>query len=81
MTPADKSPLNKLDHPCRETCAGWRQGFERGVESMKTITAAEKEMLNTEIRKLKNRLAIRELELSDLYDDNEALEAKLGEKL
>lgn len=20
-----------IDHPCRETCSGWRQGFERGL--------------------------------------------------
>jgi len=20
----------KLDHPCRDTCSGWKQGFERG---------------------------------------------------
>jgi hypothetical protein len=22
--------LKKFDHPCRETCSGWRQGRERG---------------------------------------------------
>ncbi len=23
-------PAEPLDHPCRDTCSGWRQGFERG---------------------------------------------------
>lgn len=22
-----------LDHPCKQTCSGWKQGFERGQES------------------------------------------------
>lgn len=24
-----------LDHPCRGTCSGWRQGFEKGRESLR----------------------------------------------
>lgn len=27
-----------LDHPCKETCSGWKQGFERGVESMSGVS-------------------------------------------
>lgn len=30
-TPAPR----ELDHPCKQTCSGWKQGFERGEESMK----------------------------------------------
>lgn len=30
---SDKLNLNNLDHPCKETCSGWRQGFEKGAES------------------------------------------------
>lgn len=26
---------NKLDHPCRETCSGWQQGYDRGASEMK----------------------------------------------
>jgi hypothetical protein len=22
----------KLDHPCKQTCSGWKQGYERGAE-------------------------------------------------
>lgn len=22
----------ELDHPCKETCSGWKQGFERGAQ-------------------------------------------------
>jgi hypothetical protein len=25
-----EKPINKLDHPCRQTCSGWKQGFEKG---------------------------------------------------
>ena len=24
------SPISDLDHPCRQTCSGWQQGYERG---------------------------------------------------
>jgi chromosome segregation ATPase len=33
----------KLDHPCRETCSGWRQGYERGSEARAAKDAAERE--------------------------------------
>jgi len=23
-----------FEHPCKETCSGWKQGYERGVESL-----------------------------------------------
>jgi RNA:NAD 2'-phosphotransferase (TPT1/KptA family) len=32
---------NEFDHPCRETCSGWQQGWERGNSD--TINAFEKE--------------------------------------
>lgn len=22
----------ELDHPCKDTCSGWQQGFEKGLE-------------------------------------------------
>lgn len=30
-------PLFKagFDHPCRQTCSGWKQGFERGEHDMR----------------------------------------------
>lgn len=33
--------LDELDHPCKHTCSGWKQGFEKGVES---------KLLNEEIK-------------------------------
>lgn len=28
----DKSPLDALfDHPCKQTCSGWQQGFDKGA--------------------------------------------------
>lgn len=35
MNPTDKSPLDNLDHPCRETCSGWQQGYDRGYLAVK----------------------------------------------
>ncbi len=25
----------EFDHPCRQTCSGWQQGFEKGQDSMR----------------------------------------------
>lgn len=33
----------KLDHPCRDTCSGWQQGYERGQSDK------EKEMITNNI--------------------------------
>ena len=27
--------LSSLDHPCRDTCSGWKQGRERGIFNVK----------------------------------------------
>ena len=29
----------KLDHPCRDTCSGWKQGFERGRAEERELNA------------------------------------------
>lgn len=36
--------LDKFDHPCRQTCSGWDQGFEKGAKSVqkKLLTDAQK---------------------------------------
>jgi len=26
---------SELDHPCKETCSGWQQGKERGIQDVK----------------------------------------------
>lgn len=32
-----------LDHPCKQTCSGWKQGYERGVQEMQSkLDQAEK---------------------------------------
>lgn len=28
---------NNLDHPCKETCSGWKQGFESGVDKWRAL--------------------------------------------
>ena len=29
-----------LDHPCKETCSRWQQGYERGQEAVRRIAIA-----------------------------------------
>ncbi len=44
MTPPESPKGAELDHPCKETCSGWKQGFERGVsESDSLIAEARRE--------------------------------------
>jgi hypothetical protein len=31
-----------FDHPCRETCSGWKQGYERGQFDLRVELAAVK---------------------------------------
>jgi len=26
--------MSELDHPCKDTCSGWQQGFEKGQEAL-----------------------------------------------
>lgn len=37
--PGEKMPPRKLatdlDHPCRDTCSGWQQGYQRGQENLR----------------------------------------------
>ncbi len=42
----------ELDHPCKETCSGWQQGFEKGsqankttIQSAITLKESEREMI------------------------------------
>ena len=30
MSPLDKAAA-ELDHPCKQTCSGWKQGFDKGA--------------------------------------------------
>ena len=34
--------LDDLDHPCRQTCSGWKQGYERGKREADKSTVAPK---------------------------------------
>lgn len=35
---------NKFDHPCRETCSGWKQGYERGMADANPCDTKSKEV-------------------------------------
>jgi hypothetical protein len=41
--------MKDFDHPCRETCSGWRQGFEKGSESSKEEVQKLKWIISREI--------------------------------
>lgn len=34
-----QSPWPELDHPCKQTCSGWQQGFERGAAKVEALEA------------------------------------------
>lgn len=40
----------KLDHPCKQTCSGWAQGYERGRESADVDEQAFLEEHNENVR-------------------------------
>lgn len=46
MSEEQKIPL---DHPCKQTCSGWKQGYERGAQEHATALAA----LRAEVERLK----------------------------
>lgn len=37
---------SELDHPCRQTCSGWKQGHERGVKDGMERAAKIVEQIN-----------------------------------
>lgn len=43
----------KFDHPCKQTCSGWRQGYERGLAEQ----AHELAKRNVDIAELREVLA------------------------
>lgn len=40
-----KSITADLDHPCRETCSGWRRGYERAISYMQTEQNMDRELI------------------------------------
>lgn len=38
-----------LDHPCRDTCSGWKQGYERGQQDHAATIAKLREALRKAI--------------------------------
>lgn len=54
---ADEIPL---DHPCKNTCSGWKQGYERGKQEHSALLAEK----DAEIARLRAAL--------EFYADNKA---------
>jgi hypothetical protein len=57
-----------FDHPCRETCSGWKQGLERGVFDSKE-----------DIERLKKLVFVNQNASLDLIQQNNTLGAELQE--
>lgn len=67
-TPADKSPIDELSHPCRETCSGWTHGYQRGLASRKQeLEAAHRGAvgLNLRIAELHGQIADAKAQIKD----------------
>jgi hypothetical protein len=62
--------LDDFDHPCRQTCSGWRQGFDKGklLESRK-VSEMENllKLADKVIHQFSNDLAPKTDENSDLF--------------
>lgn len=58
--------MSELDHPCKQTCSGWMQGYEQGMQA----EAANWILLQEEYRVLREKLAT--YELTDLNRKNGA---------
>lgn len=42
----DKIMEAGFDHPCRQTCSGWQQGYDRGMSDLKKDNTTMLEALN-----------------------------------
>lgn len=41
----------EFNHPCKNTCSGWQQGFDRGLEqSAQKIAELEKELIDLKVK-------------------------------
>lgn len=56
------SEAKELDHPCRDTCSGWAQGYERGLEAAETkIGKLEHVLSSTRIESENRRVELLEM--------------------
>lgn len=57
MTDAERDPFAAFDHPCKDTCSGWKQGFEKGCAHVRAeIPAIEARVRAEERAKIVARL-------------------------
>lgn len=49
--------LEELDHPCRDTCSGWKQGYERGSKDASTAHNDRVKILIDEVRLLQKEVS------------------------
>lgn len=46
----------ELDHPCKETCSGWKQGYERGAKVFHLALEKENAELRVALKRMHNLL-------------------------
>ena len=56
-----------LDHPCKQTCSGWKQGYERGMSQ----ASMEVEALKAQIKEA-NEIIMKLEPRDDFFDEEEA---------
>jgi chromosome segregation ATPase len=73
---SDQSKPREFDHPCKETCSGWKQGYECGLQAAEAQISELNERLETvnDTSKFK-QMTIHELQgqRDQLRAENEAL--------
>ncbi len=71
----------QLDHPCKQTCTGWQQGFERGVSYAHKDYENKKQALIQTLKQISENRALgyshmaADKALLDFIDDPEILVA------
>ncbi len=72
-----------FDHPCRETCSGWKQGYQRGCLDQLHIgqqhTDRVRAELNGHIQNLKSDLDTLKRTLADYEHENETIKEMKAE--
>jgi hypothetical protein len=67
---ADKALMAGFDHPCRRTCSGWQQGYERGFYEMNQASKSHYDELKAHADKLAEAFEYLLCEISPpMFDD------------
>lgn len=80
MTSSDELLKRGFDHPCRQTCSGWQQGFDRGAaEKDKEIAALKAQLAKLDSEEL-NEIWNAKPYIERLREENAKLKAAISKK-